>query len=71
MSRTNKSWERVTERRQRKETRVNDNQFDFMPERLIVKVIYLIQRIIDRYQMKKKKDFCTFQLLRNLHLIWI
>jgi len=31
MSHTMKLWERVIERRLRKETRVTDNQFGFMP----------------------------------------
>lgn len=53
-SRTNKLWERVIERRQRKETQGNDNQFNFMPERLTMEAIYLIQRIIERYQINKK-----------------
>jgi len=42
MSHTMKLWERVIERRLRKETRVMDNQFGFMPERSTVEAIYLL-----------------------------
>jgi len=40
MSHTMKLWERVIERRLRKETRVTDNQFGFMSERLTMEAIY-------------------------------
>jgi len=41
-----KFWERVIERRLRKETRVMDNQFDFMPGRSTMEAIYLLRRVI-------------------------
>ena len=44
-----------------KETQVTDNQFAFMSERSIMKAIYLLRRLIERYQMDKK----------DLHLVFI
>ena len=56
-----KLWERVIERRLRKETRVTDNQFDFMLGRSTMEAIYLIRRVMERYRTNKK----------DLHLFFI
>jgi len=54
MSHTMKLWEKVIERRLRKETHVTDNQFGFMPERLTMEAIYLLRRDMERYRRIKK-----------------
>jgi len=43
----------VIEQRLRKETRVTDNQFGFMPGRSTMEAIYLLRRVIERYQTDK------------------
>lgn len=54
MSYTKKLWEKVIERRLRKETKLIESQFDFMPGRLIVEVIYLLQQGMEWYRRDKK-----------------
>ncbi|KAH1219602.1 LINE-1 retrotransposable element ORF2 protein [Glycine max] len=61
MSHTMKLWERVIERRLRKETQVTENQFDFMPGRSTMEAIYLLRRVMEQYRMAQQ----------DLHLIFI
>ncbi|KAH1220391.1 LINE-1 retrotransposable element ORF2 protein [Glycine max] len=61
MSHTMKLWERVIERRLRKETQVTENQFDFMPGRSTMKAIYLLRRVMEQYRIDQQ----------DLHLIFI
>ncbi|KAH1238660.1 LINE-1 retrotransposable element ORF2 protein [Glycine max] len=61
MSHTMKLWERVIERRLRKETQVTENQFGFMPGRSTMEAIYLLRRVMEQYRMDQQ----------DLHLIFI
>ncbi|KAH1266713.1 LINE-1 retrotransposable element ORF2 protein [Glycine max] len=61
MSHTMKLWERVIERRLRKETQVTENQFGFMPGRSTMEAIYLLRRVMEQYRMNQQ----------DLHLIFI
>ncbi|RZB49939.1 Protein YLS3 [Glycine soja] len=56
-----KLWERVIERRLRKETQVTENQFGFMPGRSTMEAIYLLRRVMEQYRMAQQ----------DLHLIFI
>ncbi|RZB91510.1 Carbon catabolite repressor protein 4-like 2 isoform B [Glycine soja] len=61
MSHTLKLWERVIERRLRKETQVTENQFGFMPGKSTMEAIYLLRRVMEQYRMVQQ----------DLHLIFI
>ncbi|KAL5139739.1 LINE-1 retrotransposable element ORF2 protein [Glycine soja] len=61
MSHTMKLWEKVIERRLRKETQVTENQFGFMPGRSTMEAIYLLRRVMEQYRMDQQ----------DLHLIFI
>ncbi|KAH1204730.1 Retrovirus-related Pol polyprotein from type-1 retrotransposable element R2 [Glycine max] len=56
-----KLWERVIERRLRKEAQVTENQFGFMPGRSTMEAIYLLRRVMEQYRMDQQ----------DLHLIFI
>ncbi|KAL5170138.1 LINE-1 retrotransposable element ORF2 protein [Glycine soja] len=61
MSHIMKLWERVIERRLRKETQVTENQFGFMPGKSTMEAIYLLRRVMEQYRMDQQ----------DLHLIFI
>lgn len=50
MSHIMRFWRRIIKQRLRKETFVMKNQFGFIPERLTMQAIYLIQRLIEKYE---------------------
>ena len=54
MSHTMNLWEKIIERRLRVETRIFENQFGFMPGRSTTEAIYLLRRLMERYQSAHK-----------------
>nr|GEX79159.1 craniofacial development protein 2 [Tanacetum cinerariifolium] len=61
LSHTMKLWERVVERRLRRETSVSENQFGFMPGRSSIEAIHLIRSLMEKYRERQ----------RDLHLAFI
>jgi len=53
LSHTMKLWERVIERRLRKDISILENQFDFMPGRSTIEAIYLLRKLISLYRDRK------------------
>ncbi|GJZ04251.1 phosphoenolpyruvate/phosphate translocator 2 isoform 2 [Tanacetum coccineum] len=51
---TMKLWERVIERRLRRETTVSENQFGFMPGRSSVEAIHLIRSLMEKYRERQR-----------------
>ena len=60
MSHTMKLWEKIIERRLRVETRISENQFGFMLGRSTAKAIYLLRRLMERYQSAHKDLYMVF-----------
>lgn len=54
MSHTMKLWERVVERTFSDTTRVNKNQFCFIPGRSTMRAIFLLRRVMKIYRERKK-----------------
>ena len=50
---TMKLWERVIERRLRKDISISKNQFGFMPGRSTLEAIYPLRRLIGLYRDRK------------------
>jgi len=46
LNHTMKLWERVIERRLRRDVIISENQFGFMPGRSTIKAIYLLKRLM-------------------------
>ena len=61
LSHTMKLWERVIERRLRRETRVSENQFGFMPGRSSIEAIHLLRSLMEKYRERQ----------RDLHMAFI
>ncbi|GJV70807.1 DNA polymerase [Tanacetum coccineum] len=61
LNHTMKLWERVIERRLRRETSVSENQFGFMPGRSSIEAIHLIRSLIEKSRERQ----------RDLHLAFI
>ena len=56
-----KLWERVIERRLRKDISISENQFSFMHDRSTTEAIYLLRRLIGLYRDRKV----------DLHMVFI
>nr|GEU65796.1 retrovirus-related Pol polyprotein LINE-1 [Tanacetum cinerariifolium] len=62
-----KLWERVIERRLRKETSVSENQLSFMPERSSVEAIHLIRSLMKKYRERQKDLHMAFLDLKKAY----
>jgi predicted O-methyltransferase YrrM len=49
-----KLWEMIIEHRLRRVTNITENQFEFMPGRSTMEVIFLIMQLIERCREQKK-----------------
>ncbi|GKC19806.1 retrovirus-related pol polyprotein LINE-1 [Tanacetum coccineum] len=73
---TMKLWERVIERRLRRETSMTENQFGFMPGRSSVEAIHLIRSLIEKYKERQRDMHMAFLDLEKAYdsvpreLIW-
>ncbi|GJR28853.1 retrovirus-related pol polyprotein LINE-1 [Tanacetum coccineum] len=73
---TMKLWERVIERRLRRETSVSENQFGFMPGRSSVEAIHLIRSLMEKYRERQRDLHMAFLDLEKAYdnisreLIW-
>nr|GEV63279.1 hypothetical protein [Tanacetum cinerariifolium] len=76
LSHTMKLWERVIERRLRRETRVSENQFGFMPGWSTNKEIHLLRSLIKKYRERQRDLYLAFLDLEKAYdsvmreLVW-
>ncbi|GJV72158.1 retrovirus-related pol polyprotein LINE-1 [Tanacetum coccineum] len=62
-----KLWERVIERRLRKETRVSKNQFGFMPGGSTTEAIHLLKILMKMYRERQRDLHMAFLDLEKAH----
>ncbi|GKF54896.1 retrovirus-related pol polyprotein LINE-1 [Tanacetum coccineum] len=55
-----KLWERVIERRVRRETEVSENQFGFLPGRSSMEAIHIIRTLMEKYRERQKDLHLAF-----------
>ncbi|GKC85344.1 integrator complex subunit 11 [Tanacetum coccineum] len=73
---TMKLWERVIERRLRRETEVSENQFGFMSGRSTMEAIHIIRSLMEKYRERQKDLHLAFLDLEKAYesvprkLIW-
>ncbi|GKD69888.1 retrovirus-related pol polyprotein LINE-1, partial [Tanacetum coccineum] len=60
LSHTMKLWERVIERRLRRETRVSENQFGFISEWSTTEVIHLLISLMEKYRERQRDLHMAF-----------
>nr|GEX00285.1 hypothetical protein [Tanacetum cinerariifolium] len=60
LSHTMKLWERVIERRLRRESRVSENHFGFMPGRSTTEAIHLLRSLIEKYRERQRDLHMAF-----------
>ncbi|GJY29823.1 retrovirus-related pol polyprotein LINE-1 [Tanacetum coccineum] len=76
LSHTMKLWERLIERRVRRETEVAENQFGFMPGRSSMEAIHIIRTLMEKYRERQKDLHLAFLDLEKAYdsvpreLIW-
>nr|GEU56072.1 integrator complex subunit 11 [Tanacetum cinerariifolium] len=76
LSHTMKLWERVIERRLRRESRVSENQFGFMPGRSTTEAIHLLRSLLEKYRERQKDLHMAFLDLEKAYdsvpreLVW-
>ncbi|GJS41363.1 retrovirus-related pol polyprotein LINE-1 [Tanacetum coccineum] len=76
LSHTMKLWERVIERRLRRETRVTENQFGFMPGRSTTEAIHLLRSLMEKYRERQRDLHMAFLDLEKAYdcipreLVW-
>ncbi|GJT17181.1 retrovirus-related pol polyprotein LINE-1 [Tanacetum coccineum] len=76
LSHTMKLWERVIERRLRRETRVTENQFGFMPGRSTTEAIHLLRSLMEKYRKRQRDLHMAFLDLEKAYdcipreLVW-
>ncbi|GJR32479.1 retrovirus-related pol polyprotein LINE-1 [Tanacetum coccineum] len=73
---TMKLWERVIERRLRRETNMSENQFGFMPGRSTIEAIHLLRNLMEKYRERQGDLHMAFLDLEKAYdsvsreLIW-
>ncbi|GKD98340.1 retrovirus-related pol polyprotein LINE-1 [Tanacetum coccineum] len=60
LSHTMKLWERVIEKMLRRETRVSENQFGFMPGRSTTETIHLLKILMEKYRERQRDLHMAF-----------
>ncbi|KAI5739350.1 hypothetical protein M8J77_018157 [Diaphorina citri] len=60
MSHTLKLYERIVDKRLRKETSISDNQLDFMPGRSTMDAVFAIRQLLEKYLEKEKELYLVF-----------
>ena len=60
LSHTMKLWERVVDARLRNSTKVNENQFGFMPGKSTMEPIFIVRQLMEKYRETKKSMYVVF-----------
>nr|GFA31132.1 hypothetical protein [Tanacetum cinerariifolium] len=67
LSHTIKLWERVIERMLRRETRVSENQFGFIPGRSTTEAIHLLRSLMEKYRERQRDLHMAFLDLKKAY----